>query len=260
MADGSLWTALYLGAHLDDVVLSCGGQIAQTTAVGGRVLVATMMAGDPPSGAFSAYAQGLHERWALAQEVVAVRRAEDVAACGLLGAEVWHGRVPDCIYRLNPATGETFYNADGEIFGVVAPDELDESGLLGEITAVLRRLPAAEQVYAPLGVGNHVDHQLVRLAAEQVFGADLLYYEDYPYGQHPHLVDAFWAQESAVGRTWQVQVVGVSHTAVERRCAAILAYASQMSSFFTDEADLQAKVRGYVTAVGGERLWRREEN
>ena len=34
---------------------------------------------------------------------------------------------------------------------------------------------------ATLGAGGHVDHRLVRLAAEAVHGAGLLYYEDYPY-------------------------------------------------------------------------------
>ncbi len=249
------YDALYLAPHLDDVVLSCGGQITQATAVGERVLIATIMAGDPPSGELSAYATGLHDRWALAHEAVAARRAEDEIAGTLVGAGVWHGRVPDCIYRRDSATGEPFYTADADLFGAVAPTELASGGLLDEITAVLQALPSAKKIYAPFAVGNHVDHQLVRQAAEQAFGASLIYYEDYPYVQWPDLLETLLAQEAAAGRTWQTQLVKVSDTAVSTRCAAILAYVSQISTFFADEADLRAQVGDYVTAVGGERLW-----
>ncbi|MCA9981326.1 MAG: PIG-L family deacetylase, partial [Anaerolineales bacterium] len=107
----TMYDALYIAPHLDDVVLSCGAQIAQRTAVGERILVATIMAGDPNVADLSPFAASLHERWELAQETVAVRRAEDTAACALVGAEVWQGCVPDCIYRVHPETGATLYNS-----------------------------------------------------------------------------------------------------------------------------------------------------
>jgi LmbE family N-acetylglucosaminyl deacetylase len=248
--------ALFIGAHLDDVVLSCGGQIADTTKQGGRVLIATVMAGEPPRGELSPFATELHGRWALAQDGVAVRRQEDVAACGVLGAEVWHGRVPDCIYRRDPITGETFYNSGADIFGGIA--EAERVGLLGEITAVLRQLPPADQIYAPLGIGNHVDHQLVRLAAEQAFGwAELHYYEDYPYVQSTNLLATWQTAETVAGRQWQNKVIPLTAEGLAARGTAILAYRSQISTFFADEADLRAQLAGYCTAVGGERIWQR---
>ncbi len=42
---------IYIAPHLDDAVLSCGGQIAQHTATGARVLVVTICAGSPKAGA-----------------------------------------------------------------------------------------------------------------------------------------------------------------------------------------------------------------
>ena len=77
---------------------------------GGRVVVVTFCTADPPPGPLSEFAQGLHERWrpdspAPAAEVVAVRRREDLAALDGLGAQAVHLDIPDCIYRLNPATG-----------------------------------------------------------------------------------------------------------------------------------------------------------
>ena len=38
---------------------------------------------------------------------------------------------------------------------------------------------------------------------------------------------------------------------------AILAFRSQLSTFFTARADLERQVRGYAKRVGGERVWKR---
>jgi hypothetical protein len=47
---------------------------------------------------------------------------------------------------------------------------------------MLRRLlPPDWQLVCPLTLGNHVDHQLVRQAAERI-GRPLCYYADLPYG------------------------------------------------------------------------------
>ncbi len=69
------------------------------------------------------------------------------------------------------------------------------------------------------------------------------------------LLAALLAQEKAAGVEWQTEVVAVADTAVLARGTAILAYVSQVSTFFADESDLRAQVAAYVTAVGGERLW-----
>ena len=42
------YDTIFLAPHLDDVVLSCGGQIFLETEAGNSVLVVTIMAGDPP--------------------------------------------------------------------------------------------------------------------------------------------------------------------------------------------------------------------
>lgn len=239
---------IVLAAHLDDGVLSCGGQLYQRTQAGEKVLVATVMAGDAQRGA-SDYAQSLRDRWQLDTSAEAQRRAEDAAACGLLGAGYLHWPIPDCIYR-GGADGVMYYQSDDEIFGPVHPGE---AGLVAEVVALLRSLPDAEQILAPLTVGNHVDHIFVRQAAEEVFGKGLGYYEDYPYAQKAGSV------EEVLARTregWTATVYPLSEAALQAKIEAILAYRSQFSTFWTDRADLERQVRGYAEKVGGERVWR----
>jgi len=240
---------IILAAHLDDGVLSCGGQIYQRTRSGERVLVATVMAGDAKGGA-SDYAQGLRDRWQLNTGAEAVRRAEDAAACAVLGAEFLHWPIPDCIYR-GGANGTMYYQSDDEIFGPVHPGETE---LVADVIALLRDLPAAEQVLAPLTVGNHVDHIFVRQAAEHVYGDRLGYYEDYPYVQKEGSVEDVLER---TGHGWQASVQPLSEAALQAKIEAILAYRSQFSTFWTDRADLEHQVRGYAERVGGERVWRR---
>src|SRR6185295_1884137 len=109
-------TQIYLSPHLDDAVFSCGGMIHRHIRAGGRVVVVTVCTGDPPPGLLSDFAESLHERWqaqakapAAPAEVVRQRRNEDLDALAALGAQAVHLDVPDCIYRLSPASGRPLY-------------------------------------------------------------------------------------------------------------------------------------------------------
>lgn len=243
---------IYLSPHLDDAALSCGGQIYQQTSAGQRVLIVSLTAGDPPPAALSSYAQSLHDRWELISDAVAARRAEDRAACHILGADWLHWELPDCIYRFHPTTGVPFYVSDADIFGEVHPVEW---ALVTQLGAALRALPRHGQLVAPLTVGHHVDHLLTRQAAEQAVNPNqLCYYEDYPYAQQAGKLTRVIG-DPPLG--WQPEVIPLSAVALTVKIAAIAAFRSQFSTFFTDEDDLAAQVRGYASQVGGERVWRR---
>jgi LmbE family N-acetylglucosaminyl deacetylase len=246
---------IYLSPHLDDAALSCGGQIWQQTQAGQSVLIVSIMAGDPPAQ-ISGYAQSLHDRWELIVDASAGRRAEDLAACAILGADALHWDVPDCIYRYDAQTGEPFYLSDPDIFGEIAPAERE---LVDDLVRQLRGLPVHDRLVVPLTLGHHVDHQLVRLAAEKRMteqGADLStlsYYEDYPYVQMPGVLDALIGRE----RGWRAEVIPLSLAALKAKIDAIAAFQSQLSTFFRDRQDLAAQITAFVEATSGERRWRR---
>ena len=249
---------IYLSPHLDDAVLSCGGRIGQQTAAGQRVLVVTVCAGDPPAGSLSGFAQLLHDRWGLPSAATQARRAEDLEALAVLGADALHLALPDCIYRrAGSREGEPLYASEEALFGPLHPHDwwlsLDLSAQLAEFG---RPKPEAG-LYFPIGIGGHVDHQLTWRLADDWAGAHpaVFFYEDYPYAH-----DLALAQQWVEGRGWQPLVAHLAEADFERKLQAIRRYRSQICTFWADEAAMAAALREHAASVAGsqglaERVW-----
>ena len=176
---------VYFSPHLDDVVLSCAGRIARQTAAGDRVLVVTVFAGcgggaEPPANANSPLWAPFHD--------VAARRREDRRALHTLAADHQWLEFPDAIQR---------HRGYARVTRITAALPRREAPLRARVAAsvaeVSRQHPAAI-LYFPLGVGNHVDHQLVAAVGldRQRTGSPrsraTLFYEDTPYVCIPHLL------------------------------------------------------------------------
>lgn len=240
------YNVLYLAPHLDDVALSCGGQIAQRAARGERVLIVTVTAGDPSADNLPPFAQAHHQSWQLdAETVVANRRAEDVDAAKILGADYHHLDFLDAIYRRHGEDGAALYNDDLALFNEIEPAEAQ---LVDELAHQLAALPSADLVISPLTVGGHVDHRLVRKSAEIAYD-QLAYYEDYPYVQWNGLGDS-------VNGDWESETITLTSHDLKTKIGAIAAYKSQIEHLFENLADMQQRVTAYANTVGGERLWK----
>ena len=238
---------VYLSPHLDDVALSCGGLVWQQTQAGTPVQVWTVCAGDPPAGPFSAYAQAHHARWGTGPEAIVVRREEDVASLAILGARARHLDIPDAIYRRNPVSGAAYVNANEQLFGEVDPAE---TALIERIAAeLLELLPPAAQVVCPLTLGHHIDHQIVRAAAERL-GRSLWYYADYPYAVEDAEKIARLVPAGA-----RADVFPVSAAALSAWQASVAAHHSQISTFWPNPETMQIAIKQYSEQVGGVRIW-----
>jgi LmbE family N-acetylglucosaminyl deacetylase len=251
---------IYLSPHLDDAILSCGGRIWQQVQAGEGVLVLTVFAGTPaPDTPFSPFAQSLHSRWGNLVDAVAQRREEDLEALALLGAAGKHFHYLDCIYRNTP-DGHFPYDSEEALWGEIHPAE---GGLLAELADRLSALVLSQSdtggrapiLYAPLGVGLHVDHQIVRRAAE-LAGQTLIYYEDYPYAEDPGAVQAVLAMDDVQP---QAELTLLSEEALQAKVAAIARYRSQLSTFWTGLTEMSTAIRTFANQTGGgqlaERYW-----
>ena len=112
--------------------------------------------------------------FASAEETVRARREEDVFAASIVGAKALHFDFLDCIYRRDE-NGEWLYS---EIS--VPPHEADASYPAQIAEAISGRLQPDDILICQLALGSHVDHILVRRAAE-LLGHPLRYVVDVPY-------------------------------------------------------------------------------
>jgi LmbE family N-acetylglucosaminyl deacetylase len=247
----SYYHSIYLSPHLDDVAFSCGGQVFMQTAKGRMVLIVTVMAGDRPGRVNSKYIQELHDRWQLESDVVARRRAEDSRACRILGADHLYWDFPDCIYRFDNDTNEPLYLSDEDIFGEIHSSDFY---LINALSNQILKLPMHDHLFVPLGVGNHVDHQLTRQAVGNSASLGVSYYEEFPYADDPQVL---LATNQLAQNLWQATAIPLSEAALEAKIKAIASYESQLSTFFHDRADMEEAVRRYTISTGGERIWRR---
>lgn len=254
---------IYLSPHLDDAVLSCGGTIHRQTAAGEPVLVITVFAGEVGDDCpLSPFALLLHGSWGDPPRPMTLRRAEDAAALALLDAELKHLDYLDAIYRLD-AEGEWLYAGQEALFGPLQPaDPMLLSGVadLEAYLTGLIPLEARPVVYAPLGVGHHVDHQVVHRLARRLLdgGYRLAFYEDYPYAQRPEAVAAALAAAGADG--WRAEVCSLSVDDLAAKVTALAYYRSQLAMLFGGAEAMVNRVWAYAAACSpqdclAERVW-----
>jgi LmbE family N-acetylglucosaminyl deacetylase len=166
-----------LSPHLDDAALSCGGLVA-ALAKQRSVEIWTIFSGAPLFGPYSPLADwfhGISGGWSGAR-LAWRRRREDVKACHLIGATPRHFAWFDAVYRFG-STGEPLYHDTRQ-----ESWNSQEDALVTAIAGALRRkLSFEDLVIAPLGIGQHVDHLILRSAAQHLELPELAYYVDVPY-------------------------------------------------------------------------------
>lgn len=242
---GATMRWIYISPHLDDAVLSCGGLIWEQTHSGIPVEIWTLMAGSPPPGTASPLIERVQAEWKIAspQEAVSLRRAEDNAAARRVGANIRHFDLPDAIYRRAPE-GDLLYTQ--EIFTPI--HERDTLTITQAAQLLQKHLTQYDTIVCPLAIGSHVDHLLTRAAVEML-QRPLWYYADVPYVfRHPKAAHQ-------LTRTMSPKPFFLSAPGIDAWLEGIAAYPSQISSLFTDEADMRQTLRQYAQSGQGATLW-----
>jgi LmbE family N-acetylglucosaminyl deacetylase len=253
---------IFLSPHLDDVVYSCGGTIGVQVSSGLRPLVITIFAGIPPANTkLSPFALQQHRKWGADQtkepgNIIAVRRQEDAAALDYLQADYLWLDFPEAIYRGDPAQ----YTSEEQLIGgdIHPADQIIDRQLAEILLDLQSRLPDTAW-YAPLGIGRHVDHQLVCSAADRLAqrGAKVYLYEDFPYVTRD---GALQTRKEELGSNFEPNFVEMSEYLPVRQEAAA-AYTSQISNNFSNKDAMFQLIDRYshnirpVETVRLERYW-----
>ena len=253
---------IFLSPHFDDVVYACGGTIGVQVSSGLRPLVITIFGGVPPANTnLSPFALQQHRKWGADPtkdpgDIIEVRRQEDAAALDYLQADYLWLDLLDAIYRGNPAQ----YTSEEQLIGgdVHPADQIIDRQLAETLLKLQSRLPDAAW-YAPLGIGRHVDHQLVCSAADRLIqhGAKVYFYEDFPYVTRN---GALQTRTEKLGFSLEPNFVEVSEYLPARQEAAA-AYTSQITNNFSNKEAMFQLIDRYshnirpVETVRLERYW-----
>lgn len=262
---------LFLSPHFDDAVYSCGGTIYQLAQAGETVRVYTVMGAMPPDILpDTPIVQELHERWQSGDSPVTIRRREDEEALHGLNAEAaYNSVIPDCVYRLS-GDNTPLYPDEASIFGDVKRADpalrhlankipsaanlwqrIEFNEISGEMRFVQEDVPDVT-LYAPLTVGHHVDHLVVRdwaLALKDTYPyLKLKFYGDFPYIRQADLVQPVL---DAFEITLTPEMVYLTNDAVQAKIRAVAAYQSQLSTFWDSDDAMRADVEGVLRQTGG---------
>jgi len=248
---------IYLAPHFDDAALSCGGSIGVQRQAGPQVLVITIFGGTGQAqGALSPFATQLQSETGLGanvEEAIARRRAEDAAACQLLDADYLWLDFPDAIYR--------GYNSREALFGSLDRADVGIEEQLAAILLDIHSRAPLSVIYAPLGVGHHVDHQLVCSAADRLAQqkANIKFYEDFPYVATSGALED---RQRELGLPMEVEMCEVS-AHIPKKIEAISLYASQVPELFGSADRMRQMVESYTGSlrkqypgIKVERFWR----
>lgn len=251
---------IFLSPHFDDVVYSCGGTLGVQVYTGLHPLVITVFGGAPPaSTVLSPYALEVHRSMGFRHDagaVVKARRQEDANALNYLQADYLWLDYLDAIYRGTPP----YYTSQAQLMGSdVHPGDLwIDRELAQNLVALHERLPDTVW-YAPLGVGGHIDHQIVSSAIDRLIqrGANVKLYEDFPYVLSEN---ALQERLKFFGNTLEPAYVEMSEMLPLRQEAASM-YASQVDANFENKAAMLRLMDTYthsirpVQTVHLERYW-----
>lgn len=167
---------LVLSPHLDDAAFSLGPYLAETSKKN-KITVATVFTKTVKDLSDFAMACQLDKGLSCDVDYMNIRRKEDVEWSERIGVEIIHGLLPEAPHR--------GYNSAKELFGLIT-ESLDFKYALKDWFFDLLQKTEPDVIFCPLGVGNHVDHVLVRqMVLDQGLNRILLFlYKDLPYAEH----------------------------------------------------------------------------
>ncbi len=254
---------LFLSPHYDDIALSAGATVRRLADLGRQPETLIVFGSEPdPDIELSPFASAMHQGWGLATgEVIARRRAEEDHAARAIGATVRLLPFHDAIYR-----GHN-YLSDDDLFSTPAPAEANLPGKIAAALGLPEAPTDAVRIYAPLAVGNHVDHQLVFDAAIGLAatGWEVWLYEDVPYALRD---GALQRRLDTIARDHAVHVQGkvLAEAQWDAKLDGILSYPSQLETIFRHYVGVEPTRDGIRNALAafaseedeanvGERFW-----
>lgn len=220
--------------HLDDSVLSCGALLAWTVSQGKKVTVINIFTEGSPL--ISPLTEKLLKQAGFpdAKTYFEKRYEEDQKALDKLGISrrVNVGLI-DAAWRISQKDSTAHYPTTTLNQDLNMEKETYEN--LKAQLAIFNSQFQNSIIIAPLGVGAHTDHILMRNAVSELF-KNVIYYVDFPYSDKYPKDEKFITKNNLLPFTW-------NQPFYEQKAKAIEEYTSQFNGLFPDhKVTLQLEV------------------
>ena len=189
---------VFLSPHMDDAVFSAGGLILDLKRRGEEVFIISIFTsfGDRPISK-DAQRHILQSGYMRLSSFVAARNREDESVMRALDVPCVRLGFVDAGFRKNNLHSFVYPSFSRLFSGMYVP----ENELLRQIRrGLVALLRPTDTLYAPIGIGNHPDHVLVRSAA-MTLSQSQYFWTDQPYAhnlRNTHITTKAWKKAMTV--------------------------------------------------------------
>lgn len=216
----SLKKVIILSSHLDDAVLSMGSLIFYLSQKNIQIDIFTIFTEGSPVETPAVHRLLTRAHFNNSHDYFKKRQEEDMKALSQVNIHATkHLGLVDCAWRMNKKNEPLYANFQ---LGDILKEDFE---LQKNLTTQLKQLISIENntaLFAPLAVGNHIDHQIVRNAGADAF-PNAIFYQDFPYVSIHANNEDFMKQK----KLYEVEWTG----SYEEKKKAILEYKTQLYSF-----------------------------
>jgi LmbE family N-acetylglucosaminyl deacetylase len=166
--------ALFLSPHLDDVAFSCGGTLIKLADEKWQTILCTIFTKSVPDPQGFALACQLDKGLLTEIDYMQLRRAEDAEFASIANVS----KLTHLDFAEAPHRG---YNSAPDLFdGIHKGDEIWREVAV-EISEIVKEFEPSV-IFAPQGIGNHVDHlQTIKAILSNDVATQIFWYRDTPY-------------------------------------------------------------------------------
>jgi LmbE family N-acetylglucosaminyl deacetylase len=156
---------IFLEPHSDDIALSISGTLYNLYQQGHKIIIINVFSFTPPDKSPWYNKFEFNEK-----DYEQIRKDEDIAAFNyVLDCEIKYLNLKSSKYR----EYNVFYEKPKQNDSAIKTIEKE--------FIKIRRRYSNSVIFTPAGIGNHVDHVLIKELSMKYFKNNLCFYEDYPY-------------------------------------------------------------------------------
>ncbi|WP_350307064.1 PIG-L family deacetylase [Photorhabdus viridis] len=253
---------LFLSPHLDDAALSAGGLIHKLVSENQKVVILTFFT-EYDKDLTSYYLHSAHNDNIYSFiKLYSKRVNEDIAFCNKLSAIPIHGKILDCIYRTDQC-GDLIYKDSAMIYSGQVHKSDNASDMAQDLINKTLLNYQPDYIYAPLGIGRHVDHIIINNLVHNIKGSrkfKILLYEDFPYvlGEYPIINPDSLENALLRNNKFDKRAILVDID-LKEKIQNIFFYESQLEPLFVNESNLLISLEKYHHSINKtkiqERFW-----